>query len=66
MKEKLTKLIDLKSIITFVVIVAMVIFTYLGIIGPELFITTCGAVVTYFFTKKKEIQEENQETKKGV
>ena len=66
MKEKLTKLIDLKSIITFVVIVAMVVFTYSGIIGPELFITTCGAVVTYFFTKKKEIQEENQETKKGV
>ena len=60
MKEKLTKLIDLKSIITFVVIVAMVVFTYLGIIGPELFITTCGAVVTYFFTKKKEIQEETR------
>ena len=63
MKEKLAKLVDLKSIITFMVIVAMIVFTYLGIIGPELFVTTTGAVATYYFTRKRdaekvEIQEE--------
>ena len=54
MKEKLIKLIDFKSIITFIVIVAMVVFTYLNIIGPELFVTTCGAVVNIFLYKEKK------------
>lgn len=54
MKEKLTKLIDLKSIITFLLTVALIIFTYKGIIGNELFITSTSAVFTFFFTKKKD------------
>lgn len=53
MREKLTKLIDLKSIITFLLTVALIIFTYKKIIGNELFITSTSAVFTFFFTKKK-------------
>lgn len=52
-KKNLIKLIDLKSIITIIVVIGMVIFTGLGIIGPDLFIGTAGSVFTFYFTKKK-------------
>lgn len=52
MKEKLVKLVDLKSLITLALTVALIIFTYLNIIPNELFITVTSSVFTYFFTKK--------------
>lgn len=57
MKEKLKKLMDLKSIITLILTLSMIFFTYVGIIPNELFITTTSAVFTYFFTRKKDNQE---------
>lgn len=52
MKDKIAKLIDLKSIVTFFITIALIIFTWKGIVQPELFITIATAVFTYFFTKK--------------
>lgn len=60
MKEKLIKLVDLKSIITLALTIALIIFTYIGIIPNELFITVTSSVFTYFFTKKSSI-EKNEE-----
>ena len=39
--------------ITFILTIAMIIFTYKGIIPTELFVTTTSAVFTYFFTRKE-------------
>lgn len=54
MKEKIKKLIDLKSIITISLTFAMVFFTWKGIIPNELFVTTTSAVFTFYFTRKND------------
>ncbi len=56
MKEKFAKLIDVKSIVTLAMTLAMVLMLT-GVFNPPtevfaLFSTSYGAVITYFFTKK--------------
>lgn len=58
-KEKLAKLIDLKTIITLLMVVTLVIlmfFTPEAVDGDikTLFCTSFGMVITYYFTKKKD------------
>lgn len=54
MLKKIEKLIDLKSIITLLLTVAMVVFTWRELIPTELFVTVTSAVFTYYFTRKSE------------
>ena len=49
--NKIIKLIDLKTIITLMFSVALLLFTYLQIIGNELFIASAGSIFTYYFNK---------------
>lgn len=56
MKEKLAKLIDVKSLVTLVMTVAMVLLLT-GVFNPPtevfaLFATSYGSIITYFYTKK--------------
>lgn len=57
MKDKIKKLIDLKSIITLMLTLSMIAFTYLGIISNELFTTVTASVFTFYFTKKTNKEE---------
>lgn len=61
MKEKFAKLIDVKSIVTLLMTIALVVLMFVNVeINKELlmlFSTSYGAVITYFFTKKKENKE---------
>lgn len=65
MKNKLAKLIDLKSIITIILVIVLVIIVTCNIqITDEalktLFISTTTSCFTYFFTKKgKNTESEN-------
>ena len=52
MKDKIANLIDLKSIITIIITIAMVIFTWKGIVSSDMFISVGTAVFTYYFTRK--------------
>ena len=59
MKEKWEKLIDVKSIVTLMMTLAMLLILT-GVFNPTkeafgLFATVYGAVITYFFTKKTEV-----------
>lgn len=61
MKEKWAKLIDVKSIVTLLMTLAMVLILT-GVFKPSseafgLFATVYGSVITYFFTKKKDSEE---------
>lgn len=56
MKNRFAKLIDVKSIVTIMMALCMVLLLT-GVFNPPkeiltLFSTTFGAVITYFFTKK--------------
>lgn len=58
MNKKLEKLIDLKSIVTLLMTLAMVLLLT-GVFNPSreafaLFATSYGAIITYFFTKKSK------------
>lgn len=65
MKEKFAKLIDVKSIVTLLMTITLVVLMFTNIdINKELlmlFSTSYGAVITYFFTKKKENKENGEE-----
>lgn len=56
MKEKLAKLIDVKSIVTLIMTAALVVLLFAGVNPPQellaLYCTSYGAVITYFFTRK--------------
>lgn len=63
MKEKFAKLIDVKSIVTMTMTFAMVLMLT-GVFTPPtevfaLFSTAYGSVITYFFTKKKDAEGED-------
>lgn len=53
MKEKLSKLIDLKSIITLIMVIASVYGFITKLISAELFATWVGMVLTYYFVRKE-------------
>ena len=56
MKERLAKLIDVKSIVTIVMTAALVVLLFTGVEPAKellaLYCTSYGAVITYFFTKR--------------
>lgn len=62
MKQRFAKLIDLKSLITIILVVTLVVIVTCNInISDEaiktLFISTTTSCFTYFFTKKKDNTE---------
>lgn len=62
MKEKFAKLVDLKSLITIVLVITLVVVVFCNInIQDEaiktLFISTVSSCFTYFFSKKKDNTE---------
>lgn len=58
MKEKLIKLIDLKSIITLIMSIALVIGFFNGKISTEVFIPFASMVFTFYFAKGKQKEGE--------
>lgn len=60
--EKLSKLIDLKSIVTFLLTLTLSILLITSLLQTKkinnellvLFSTSYGAIITYFFTKKEK------------
>lgn len=43
--------LDLKTIVTLAMTIGLLAFTFLKIIGPEVFVATCGSVFAYYFNK---------------
>ena len=62
MKNKLTKLIDVKSIIT---LLFGLVFSYLAVIGKiseDSFMTVFVMIMTYYFAKGKTVKESESES----
>lgn len=53
MKEKFMKLIDLKSIVTLIMIISLVIGWYQNKVTSEQFIPLVTMVLTFYFAKNK-------------
>ena len=52
MKEKFAKLIDLKSIITIIMVIALVAGWYKGMVTSEQFVPLVTMILTFYFAKK--------------
>ena len=57
MKEKIAKLIDLKTIISIIVIVSYTIMVFMHIVEPD-YKDLVIMVITYYFAKKDKKEEE--------
>jgi hypothetical protein len=52
MKEKFAKLIDVKTLVTFALVGAMIFFTAVGKIDPEKLASMATMAVSFFFAVK--------------
>lgn len=52
MKEKFAKLIDLKSIITIIMVIALVVGWFGGRVTTEQFVPLVTMILTFYFAKK--------------
>ena len=64
MKKQFAKLIDLKSIITLILTIGLLLLMT-GVFNPPdailaLYSSTYGAVITYFFTRKTNTETEGE------
>lgn len=53
MKEKIAKLIDVKSIVTFAIIGGLTYGFVAGKIQPETYAAFGATIITYYFTRKE-------------
>jgi hypothetical protein len=52
MKERIAKLIDLKSIITIIMIIALVVGWFQGRVTTDQFVPLVTMILTFYFAKK--------------
>lgn len=57
-KNKIAKLIDLKSIITILMVVALVVGWFIGKVTAEQFIPLVTMILTFYFAKKDKNEVE--------
>lgn len=60
-KERIAKLIDVKSIITIALVIVLCVATVTGIDTPELFNSAVMLVLGFFFGKKLNQDQEDTE-----
>lgn len=66
MGKKIAKLIDVKSIVTFVLTGVFAYLSIIGVVSGEQFLTVYTMVISFFFgvkVGKKEKEEENDESR---
>lgn len=57
MKEKIAKLIDLKTILSLVVVVSYTVMVFMGVVEAD-YKDLVIMIVTYYFAKKDKKEEE--------
>ncbi len=58
MKERISKLIDLKSIVTILITIAFIVGFIKGDIDTERFMIIATMIYTFYFAKKKDGEEQ--------
>ncbi len=58
MKEKISKLIDLKSIVTLIITIGIIYGFISNKITSEQFMTIATMIFTFYFAKKKDGEEQ--------
>ena len=64
MSKKLAKLIDVKSIVTFILTGVFAYLSIIGVISGEQFLTVFTMVISFYFgtqAGKREVKEEQEE-----
>ncbi|MBR7163577.1 MAG: hypothetical protein IKD21_01215 [Clostridia bacterium] len=71
MKKKLASLIDLKSIITLLLVTTLIVVVFANLTIQDeaikaIFISTISSCFTYYFTKKGQSEKTEQDDRTGV
>lgn len=66
--KKIAKLIDLKSIISLIVVIGSTVGFFKGMIEPQQYMTICISIITFYFAKndKKDAEEEIKTNETGT
>lgn len=56
--KNIANLLKVKTILSLCVIITTCILTFRGIISVEAFMAIAGSIITYYFTKKENNEEE--------
>lgn len=59
-KAKLAKLIDVKSLATLALILALIVATFMRLEMPDLFQTAVASVLTYYFARKTQEAKDGE------
>lgn len=62
MKDRIAKLIDLKSIVTLVITIALVVGWFMKMVPTDLFMPIVIMIYTFYFAKKDTADEIRRET----
>jgi hypothetical protein len=54
MKERIAKLVDLKSIITILMVIALIVGWFQGRVTTEQFVPLVTMILTFYFAKNKK------------
>lgn len=61
MKDRLAKLIDLKSIITIIMVVSLCISFFMAMITAEQFVPLVTMILTFYFAKQEKVDSRDGE-----
>ena len=54
----IANLFKVKTILSLAVIITMCVLTFRNVVSVELFMTITSAIITYYFTKKEEKEDD--------
>lgn len=61
LKEKLAKLIDVKSIVSLVMVICFAVLALTGVIVSSDFINMFSIIIVFYFTRENNIEKKNNQ-----
>lgn len=58
MKDRISKLIDLKSIVTLLMVVALVVGFFMDKVKADQFLPLVTSIITFYFAKKDTVEKD--------
>ena len=61
LKEKLAKLVDVKSIVSLIMVICFAVLALTGVIVASYFINMFSIIIVFYFTREKNIEKKNNQ-----
>lgn len=61
LKEKLAKLVDVKSIVSLIMVICFMVLALTGVIVASDFINMFSIIIVFYFTRENNIEKKNNQ-----